>query len=194
MKAKHYSTHYLFSVGSMIFFLLCQTISEVNAQNLNGKYGLNNRNLPEASSINSNFIVNNENDMESDNSNHDNDMESNKIKIRANSKVFTATLYDNETANAFKTLLPLTIKMDELNGNEKKYDFSKDFPTDDHNPRQINNGDLMIWSGNTLVLFYKAFSTSYSYTRLGKIDNATGLASALGAGNVTVTFEVGREK
>jgi len=79
--------------------------------------------------------------------------------------------------------------MKDYNGNEKKYDFSKAFPTDNHNPKQINTGDLMIWSGNTLVLFYKSFPTSYSYTMLGKVDDVIGLAEVLGTGNVTVTFE-----
>jgi hypothetical protein len=42
-----------------------------------------------------------------------------KIKIAGNTQIFTATLLDNNTANAFKKMLPLTIKMNELNGNEK---------------------------------------------------------------------------
>lgn len=142
-----------------------------------------------ASSCHNNKGVANNGSNTENNNGKNNDMQNNKIKIKVNSKTFTATLYDNETAKAFRALLPLTIKMDELNGNEKKYDFSKDFPTDDHSPRQINNGDLMIWSGNTLVLFYKSFSTPYSYTKLGKIDDATGLASAVGTRNVTITFE-----
>lgn len=113
-----------------------------------------------------------------------------QVKIKIGAKTFTATLFDNETATEFKARLPLTLKMDDLNGNEKKYDFSKALPTDSLNPGKINEGDLMIWGGNTLVLFYKTFPTPYSYTRLGRVNEPAGLESALGAGSVTVTFEL----
>lgn len=113
-----------------------------------------------------------------------------KMKITIGTNVFTATLSDNETAAAFKAKLPLTIDMTELNGNEKYFDLPDTLPADAANPGTIQTGDLMLYGSRTLVLFYKTFSTSYTYTRLGRIDNSSGLAAALGSGNVTVTFEL----
>ena len=127
---------------------------------------------------------------------NDNNIENNtpmtngKIKIKVGSKTFTATLLDNNSAKAFKEILPLTINMIELNGNEKYYDLPNSLPTNSSNPKTINNGDLMLYGSKTLVLFYKTFSTSYSYTKLGKVIDVTGFASALGSGDVTVTFEM----
>ena len=111
------------------------------------------------------------------------------IKITVNSQRFTATLLDTDSAIAFKELLPMTIQMTELNGNEKYYDLSKSLPTNSANPGSIKNGDLMLYGSKTLVLFYKTFSTSYSYTKLGSIDDTAGLQKAIGAGNVSVTID-----
>lgn len=113
-----------------------------------------------------------------------------KMKITIGTNVFTATLSDNETAEAFKAKLPMTIHMTELNGNEKYFDLPDHLPTDASNPGTIQAGDLMLYGSRTLVLFYKTFSTSYTYTRLGSIDNPSGLATALGSGKVTVAFEL----
>lgn len=113
-----------------------------------------------------------------------------KLKLKIGTNVFTATFYDNATAKAFKKMLPMTINMTELNGDEKYYDLPERLPTNALNPGTIQTGDLMLFGSNTLVLFYKIFSTSYSYTRLGHIDNPSRLAAALGSGSVTVTFEL----
>lgn len=113
-----------------------------------------------------------------------------KMKIKIGNSTFTATLYDNATATAFKSLLPLTVSMNELNANEKYADLSRNLPTSAANPGTIQNGDLMLYGSSTLVLFYKTFSTSYSYTKLGRIDDVSGLVAALGTGNVSVTFEL----
>ncbi|NID10907.1 cyclophilin-like fold protein [Fibrivirga algicola] len=54
----------------------------------------------------------------------------------------------------------------------------------------IHNGELMLYGSASLVLFYKTFPTSYSYTKLGRVVNPAGLAAALGAGSTPVTFEL----
>ena len=112
-----------------------------------------------------------------------------KLKVRIGTKTFTATLLDNKTVTAFKAMLPLTIEMPDLNDNEKHADLPKSLPTDSSNPKNIHVGDLMIYGSKTIVLFYKSFPTSYSYTKLGKIDDVSGFVSAVGTGTVTVTFE-----
>lgn len=129
-------------------------------------------------------------DNEDDNINIENNtpMANGKIKITVNSQTFTATLLDNNSAKAFMEMLPMTINMTELNRNEKYYRLPKNLPTNPANPGTIHNGDLMLWGANTVVIFYETFDTSYSYTRLGKIDDPDGLKADLGAGNVSVSF------
>ena len=112
------------------------------------------------------------------------------MKITIGSKTFNATLEDNPIVAKLKSLLPLTLKMTELNGNEKYHHFSTRFPTDAMSPGTVQNGDLMLYGNNSVVLFYKTFETTYSYTRLGRIDNPSGLAATVGAGDVSVTFEL----
>lgn len=43
----------------------------------------------------------------------------------------------------------------------------------------------MLYGNNCLVVFYKSFDTSYSYTKIGHIDNL----SDLGSRNITIKFE-----
>ncbi|MBQ7192034.1 MAG: hypothetical protein IJS00_04080 [Paludibacteraceae bacterium] len=111
------------------------------------------------------------------------------ITITVGGQTFAATLADSETGKAFAALLPLTITMNELNGNEKYHYLSSSLPTDSYTPGTIHTGDLMLYGNNCVVLFYETFNSSYSYTRIGSIDNPSGLAAALGSGNVSVRFE-----
>ena len=112
----------------------------------------------------------------------------NLVTIQVNGKNFSATLEDNPTARAFVERLPLEVDMQELNGNEKYFYLDNDLPSDSVSVKQIHAGDLMLFGSNCVVLFYKDFATSYSYTRLGKLDNPNDLAKILGGGNVRVKF------
>lgn len=112
------------------------------------------------------------------------------ITVTAGGQSFSATLEDSETAHALVQLLPLTLDMIELNGSEKYFYLDQSLPTDAKNPGQIHAGDLMLYGDSCLVVFYESFSTSYSYTRLGAIDDPAGLAQALGRESATVAFAV----
>lgn len=111
------------------------------------------------------------------------------MKIIIGNEQFSATLYDTETAQAFAKLLPLTLDMSELNGNEKYNYLPTTLPTKTERVDNINAGDIMLYGNSCIVLFYKSFSTSYSYTKIGKIDDVTGLQQAVGGGNIAVTFQ-----
>lgn len=110
------------------------------------------------------------------------------ISVKAGSKTFKVRLADNETAIAFRSRLPMTLKMKELNGNEKFQDLSKALPQNAINPGKIEKGDLMLYGSRTVVLFYKTFTTSYAYTRIGNVTNPSHLVDVLGSGDVEVTF------
>lgn len=128
-----------------------------------------------------------EDDTDDNNTNDDIPM-NREIRISISGIHYTATLEDNPTAKAFAALLPMTVSMTEMNGNEKYYNLNKNLPTDTFRPGTIHTGNLLLWGSNTVVLFYETFSSGYSYTRLGKIDDPDGLAATLGRGNVKVTF------
>jgi hypothetical protein len=101
---------------------------------------------------------------------------------------FAITLADTEAARAFSAQLPLTLDMAELNGNEKHAELPRALPTDASRPGTIRNGDLLLYGASTLVVFYETFRSSYSYTRIGRLDDPEGLSQALGRGDARITF------
>jgi hypothetical protein len=113
-----------------------------------------------------------------------------RINIQIGDRIFTATLLDNPSSQALVAMLPITMTMIELNRNEKYYDLPNDLPTNSERVGSINSGDLMLYGSNTLVLFYESFNSGYSYTRLGYIEDVSGLVGTLGSGNVEVNFSL----
>ena len=111
-----------------------------------------------------------------------------RIWMAVGDRRFAVTLADTEAARAFAAQLPLTLDMPDLNGNEKHVKLPKPLPANATRPGTIRNGDLMLWGADTLVVFYLTFDSPYSYTRLGRIEDAAALPQALGRGQVRVTF------
>ena len=111
-----------------------------------------------------------------------------KMIVEVGGKHFTATLEDNKAADTLAEMMqedPVTVQMSDYGGFEKVGDLGTDLPTSN---RQTTTqaGDIVLYQGNQIVIFYG--SNSWSYTRLGRIDDLTGWETALGDGDATVTF------
>ena len=107
------------------------------------------------------------------------------VKAIINGKEYKIDLEDNETVKDFVNLLPQEFTMNELNGNEKYVYMDNSLKTNSYNPDHVEKGDVMLYGDNCLVIFYESFDTSYSYTKIGHIDNLPDL----GEGNITIKFE-----
>lgn len=113
-----------------------------------------------------------------------------KMKVQVGNRTFMATLEDNSAAIAFVEMMkeaPVEIEMSDYAGFEKVGSLGTSLPTS-NSQTTTHEGDIVLYNGNQIVIFYG--SNSWSYTRLGKIDNLSGWKEALGSGNVTVTFSV----
>ena len=171
-------------------------LNEINTQNINvsntdnivSNESKNSENIGENNVENS--IANPEEILEEGSENVDNQSEEVNINLIVNDKTFTATLNHNETVNELISMLPMTLHMSDLHANEK-YDYlNSSLTTNSNTPGRIHAGDIKLFGNNCLVVFYDSFSTSYSYTDLGKVDDVNGFVSELGRGDVTVTFEL----
>lgn len=112
--------------------------------------------------------------------------------ITTKGTTFTANFADNGSADAFRDLLregDLTINMSDYGGFEKVGSIGTSLPCKD---TQISTttGDVMLYQGDQIVIFYG--NNSWSYSRLGKIEDATAeaLLSAFGSGDTTITFSL----
>ena len=112
-----------------------------------------------------------------------------KIQMTINGQSFPATLNNSAAAQALLHQLPVTLVMEDLNGNEKYIYLDEKLATNSVAFGSVSAGDLMLFGNNCLVLFYKSFATDYSYTSLGSISEVSGLAEAVGTGQAEVTIE-----
>lgn len=118
------------------------------------------------------------------------EMSQNVIYLSAGNETFAVVLENNDAANALMELLQdgsVTISLNDYGGFEKVGALGTDLPADDAY-MTTQAGDIVLYQGNQIVIFYG--SNSWSYTRLGKINETEDLQAALGKGTVSVTFSL----
>ena len=99
---------------------------------------------------------------------------------------------DNASVEALWALAegaPLTIQLSMYGGFEQVGPIGQSLPRDDKQTTTAA-GDIVLYSGNQIVIFYG--SNSWAYTRLGHIadKSAAEMAALLGNGNVAITLTV----
>ena len=122
-----------------------------------------------------------------------NNTEENKVanmNVQVGDVVFSATLEENEAVSALVELMresPVVIQMSDYSGFEKVGSLGTSLPAS-NSQTTTQAGDIVLYNGNQIVIFYG--SNSWSYTRLGHIDDLSGWEEALGSGDVTVIFSL----
>ena len=122
-----------------------------------------------------------------------NNMEENKVanmNVQVGDVVFSATLEENEAVSALVEMMresTVVVQMSDYSGFEKVGPLGTSLPAS-NSQTTTQAGDIVLYNGNQIVIFYG--SNSWSYTRLGHIDDLTGWEEALGSGDVTVIFSL----
>ncbi len=110
------------------------------------------------------------------------------LKVTVNGKTFSAEFCDNESAEAFAKMLPITIDMSDYSGFEKVGPLGQTLPSDDVQ-MTMQAGDIVLYTSNQIVAFYG--SNSWSYTKPATITDLMGWEETLGNGDAKITFSIG---
>ena len=118
----------------------------------------------------------------------------NTVYIKVNNNVLNIKLEDNSATIELKERLKkgdIVVNAHEYEGFEKVGNLGFSLPREDTNIT-TSAGDIVLYQGNQISLFYN--SNSWSYTKLGKIQNVSSneLKNILGNGDVTITFTLSR--
>ena len=143
--------------------------------------------------INNNIVQNNE---ISSNTITENkvDESMNTVYIKVNNNVLNIKLEDNSATIELRERLKngdIVVNAHEYGGFEKVGNLGFSLPREDTNIT-TSAGDIVLYQGNQISLFYN--SNSWSYTKLGKIQNISSneLSNILGTGDITITFTLSR--
>ena len=114
------------------------------------------------------------------------------IKIRVNNSILEVKLEDNEATKSLVEKLKdgdIFVNANEYGGFEKIGNLGFSLPRNDTS-MTTSAGDIVLYQGNQISLFYK--SNSWSYTKLGKVENldSIDLRNILGSGDVTLEISL----
>ena len=114
------------------------------------------------------------------------------VKVKINDNVFDVKLENNSATQEFIKELKkgnVTVNASEYGGFEKVGNLGFSLPTSDENIGTAP-GDIVLYQGDKISLFYG--SHSWSYTKIGKIDNVDSnkLKEVLGSDDVTLEFSL----
>lgn len=129
---------------------------------------------------------------EAENTDETEDITEMKMNVKIGSSTFTATLEDNTATRELIEMMqqaPITIDMSDYSGFEKVGPLGRSLTTDNYQTT-TRAGDIVLYNGNQIVMFYG--SNSWSYTRIGKIDDLSGWEDALGSGSITAEFSIAK--
>lgn len=104
------------------------------------------------------------------------------MTLTVGGRSFEVDTVDSPSTDAILAMLPLEVRMVELNDNEKYCDLGGSVPSSPVRVGSIEAGDVMLYGDDCLVFFYRSFRTPYSYTRIGRVRDVSGLESADGPG------------
>lgn len=111
-----------------------------------------------------------------------------KMNVQIGDYNFSATLENNKAVEEFIEMMKdgaVTIKMSDYSGFEKVGSLGRSLTTS-NSQTTTSAGDIVLYNGNNIVMFYG--KNSWSYTRLGKIDDLSDWEKALGSGSITAVF------
>lgn len=120
-------------------------------------------------------------------------MQEKSLKISIGDTAVEVDWEDNESVEALAELAesePLVIQMSMYGGFEQVGSLGETLPRNDKQTT-TEAGDIVLYSGNQIVVFYG--SNSWAYTRLGYIadKSAEEMAELLSGGDVTITISMG---
>ncbi len=115
-----------------------------------------------------------------------------EMRLSIGGTAVPVTWENNASVEALKALCPLTIQMSMYGGFEQVGSIGQSITRNDRQT-DTHYGDVVLYSGNQIVIFYG--SNSWSYTRLGHVNlSQQEMQNLLGNGDVSITLSSGDAK